>query len=60
MWESTGLNLYPGYANWADGEPNNANGGEDCLGTGHVMNGRIGWNDEVCGNFNDAICEAHA
>nr|CAH0106360.1 unnamed protein product [Daphnia galeata] len=61
IWESTGVNLSPGYTNWADAEPNNSGKeGEDCLCTGWVTNGRPGWNDYACGNYNDAICEDHA
>ncbi len=58
IWESTGVNLSPGFTNWADAEPNNA-GNEDCLCTGWVTNGRPGWNDWACDRSNDAICEAH-
>nr|CAH0106363.1 unnamed protein product [Daphnia galeata] len=57
-FKSTGAALNPGYANWADGEPNDK-GSEDCLGTDWLTNGRPGWNDFTCGNGYDAICEAH-
>ncbi len=60
VWESTGSNLVPGYANWADGEPDDKGvGGEDCLHTNLLSNGRRGWNDRPCGDGLDAICEAH-
>jgi hypothetical protein len=59
IWESTGVNLSPGYTNWSDGNPDNYKE-EDCLGTGWVENGRPGWNDFPCGSGYDAICEAHA
>ncbi len=60
IWESTGLNLYPGYANWADGEPNNVGDNENCMCINLNRNGRIGWNDYSCDNLLDAICENHA
>jgi hypothetical protein len=60
IWETTGTNLYPGYANWADAEPNDSGGYEDCLYINFSKNGRIGWNDGSCGGLWDAICEAHS
>ena len=35
----------PGYTNWADGEPNNALEGEDCV---HLRTGFKTWNDLRC------------
>jgi C-type lectin domain family 10 protein A len=60
IWESTGLNLYPGYANWADTQPDNAEDNEDCMYINLNRNGRIGWNDFACSGLFDAICENHA
>jgi hypothetical protein len=61
IWETTGSNLYPGYANWADVQPDNGAGStENCLHINLSINGRIGWNDDQCSNLLDAICEAHS
>ena len=55
-----GSNLYPGYANWADGEPEKSGGNEDCMYINLSVNGRIGWRAYSCGGSLDAICENHA
>ncbi|XP_046646135.1 uncharacterized protein LOC124336388 isoform X2 [Daphnia pulicaria] len=62
IWETTGSNLYPGYANWADGQPDNLGqeGTENCLHINGSRNGRVGWNNLPCSNLLDAICEAHS
>ena len=56
IWESSGLNMNPGFTNWSDGQPDNE-GNEDCL---HLnFGGRRAWNDNICSLLLDAICEAH-
>jgi hypothetical protein len=62
IWETTGSNLYPGYANWVDNQPDNLGpeGSENCLHINYPKNGRIGWNDLPCSTLLDAICEAHS
>ena len=58
VWESTNATLpCPGYANWANLQPDNAGNNEDCL----ALNWRSveGWNDYPCSNSYQAICEAH-
>jgi hypothetical protein len=59
IWESSGLNLNPGFTNWSDGQPDNAGGNEDCLHLNRNSGGRIAWNDAGCNVLLDAICEAH-
>jgi hypothetical protein len=59
-WEATATDLFPGYGNWAPGEPNNlvdgANGDEDCM---HINFGADkSWNDHSCTRLHPAICEA--
>lgn len=45
----------PGYTSWNMGEPNNADGEEDC---GEMLDDGTGpWNDRECGDDNDYICE---
>jgi hypothetical protein len=58
VWESTNAILpCPGYANWANMQPDNAGNIENCL----ALNWRSveGWNDYPCTNSYQAICEAH-
>ena len=45
VWPSTGS--LAGYTNWNNGEPNNANGNEDCVGMDAASNFRR-WNDDNC------------
>jgi len=45
----------PGPTNWADGEPNNANGNEDCAADNWSTTGQ--WNDRACGIASKFICE---
>ena len=45
----------PGFTNWADGEPNNFSGGEDCAA---YDEGNSQWNDVTCATNVRAICEA--
>ncbi|KAI9562878.1 hypothetical protein GHT06_010334 [Daphnia sinensis] len=54
-WQSTGVNLYPGYANWCDTQPDDANG-EDCMHINYRATGC--WNDYACSLQFDAICQA--
>ncbi|XP_050509201.1 mannose-binding protein C-like [Diabrotica virgifera virgifera] len=44
------------FTNWKAGEPNNANGNEDCLA---ISNGgtSTGWDDEVCSVQLYPVCE---
>nr|CAH0106364.1 unnamed protein product [Daphnia galeata] len=58
IWESTGVNLSPGYSNWASGEPNDAKN-EDCLSTLSTLYPQ-GWLDFDCSISHEAICEAHS
>ena len=56
VWESTGRTLYPGYANWCPGQPDNL--GEQC----GLYNGAAKhcWNDYTCSDYattNGGICE---
>lgn len=57
-WDSTGGSLYPGYANWDIGEPNNSGGNEDCA----ILNKATiygGWDDCQCSKLYGAVCELH-
>lgn len=56
IWNSTGVSLYPGYANWDDFMPDNADTAFDC-GVLNWTNG--GWKDYSCTNLVDALCESH-
>ena len=58
IWESTGVNLSPGYSNWASGEPNDKKN-EDCLSTLSTLYPQ-GWLDFDCSISHEAICEAHS
>ncbi|XP_057367609.1 uncharacterized protein LOC130688628 [Daphnia carinata] len=54
-WQSTSANLYPGYANWCDSQPDDSYD-EDC---GHINGGLTGcWNDNLCSRALNAICQA--
>ncbi|XP_046646143.1 uncharacterized protein LOC124336396 [Daphnia pulicaria] len=53
VWESTGVNLYPGYANWGTSEPDTLDG-EDCI----LIHSTVGWQDYGCGSVQDGVCEA--
>jgi len=55
IWNSTGVKLYPGYANWDDFMPDNPDGTTDC-GVLNWTNG--GWKDYACSNLLDALCES--
>ena len=46
VWEATGKPLSGGYTNWAEGEPNNGDGYEDCAHYGWTSPGK--WNDCFC------------
>ncbi len=54
FWDSTKTYLYPGYANWGRGQPDNAGNNENCM---EIISGI--WNDQACSFQMDAICEAH-
>lgn len=43
------------FQNWDQGEPNNDNGNEDCLEILGTKYGR--WNDNVCSNSIESVCE---
>jgi hypothetical protein len=49
----------PAYSNWNTDEPNNANGGEDCVGIyGPDLSAHLGtWNDSECGEQHVYVCE---
>ncbi|KAI8496281.1 hypothetical protein Bbelb_261220 [Branchiostoma belcheri] len=51
-----------GYADWGEGEPNNAGGNEQCAeyfpGTGIPDHNRNKWNDGICSGHIGFICEA--
>jgi len=53
FWESTGVKLYPGYANWGNSEPDTIDS-EDCI----LIHSTVGWQDYGCGSGQDGICEA--
>ncbi|KZS12446.1 Uncharacterized protein APZ42_022586 [Daphnia magna] len=58
-WQSTGTSLYPGYANWCPGEPNDVGpngGGEDCMLISNYS--YECWKDYDCGYRFAAICQA--
>ncbi len=50
-----GTPVAEGYANWAMGEPNNYNTGEDC---GEIRNFTGVWNDQGCADLRGVVCEA--
>ncbi|XP_045190001.2 perlucin-like [Mercenaria mercenaria] len=53
VWNKTGSSV--SYTNWKDGEPNNANGGEDCLTI--TFSDSFRWNDNNCNNKFNFVCE---
>lgn len=50
------LNKSLDYTNWAEGEPNNALDGEDCVAF-TAWNGK--WNDDNCNSKFNYICEIY-
>ncbi len=54
-WDNGGRPIYPGYANWYPGEPDNLND-QDCMlywiATGFA------WDDQQCERLKGGICEA--
>ena len=53
LWSWTDGTPWVSFQNWARGEPNNANGGEDCVEMGRVAS----WNDGTCQDEKAFICE---
>ncbi|VDI45030.1 C-type lectin domain family 4 member E [Mytilus galloprovincialis] len=54
-WEWASIAQLFDYSNWHPGEPNNSQGGEDCLMTNDAYNGN--WNDALCNQTYKYICE---
>jgi len=52
IWQSSGKTAT--YTNWADGEPNNCCGGENCL-VMYTSQGK--WNDGTCPSSISIMCE---
>ncbi|XP_033624617.1 macrophage mannose receptor 1-like [Asterias rubens] len=46
------------YTNWGSGEPNEANGEEDCVEMLYDWNNAGRWNDVGCGTLNGYICQS--
>ncbi|VDH92205.1 C-type lectin superfamily 17 member A [Mytilus galloprovincialis] len=55
VWEWTSTDEVFDYTNFGPGEPNDSNGGEDCLMTVSALNGK--WNDGICSTSLLFICE---
>ena len=58
-WEWTSSSCAPGYTPWADGEPNDYDGAEDCaMVCPHYAPTGYGWNDGPCHEEVACLCEA--
>ena len=56
LWDNGAVSVSRGYTNWYPGEPNNINGGENCM-VYYIPYG-FAWNDGVCNTEIGGICEA--
>ncbi|XP_072561040.1 lactose-binding lectin l-2-like [Paramormyrops kingsleyae] len=48
------------FTKWNSGEPNNVNGGENCVHTNWSGKGEKGWNDIACNSFYAFVCARHS